>query len=379
MVQRHFWLSKMEAAWKRRSVLWLSGVRRAGKTILSQSLPDTEYFDCELPRVRRMLDDPEEFLQGIRRKTIVLDEIHRLENPSEVLKIAADHFPRMKVLATGSSTLGASAKFRDSLAGRKEELWLTPMMTADLRDFARADIDHRLLYGGLPPFFLSESLREREFQEWMDAYWAKDIQELFRLERRQSFQRFTELLMAQSGGIFEATTFARPCEVSRTTIANYLAVLEATFVVHVLRPYSSHRATEIVSAPKVYGFDTGFVCYHRGWHTLRRDDMGLLWEHYVLNEMHAHLQSRDIRYWRDKRGHEVDFVLARRKNPPLAIECKWSASELDPTNLQAFRRSYARGENFVVAHDVDRSFSRSYGGLSVKFLSLSALVSELAG
>jgi hypothetical protein len=379
MVQRHFWLSKMEAAWKRRSVLWLSGVRRAGKTILSQSLPDTEYFDCELPRVRRMLDDPEEFLQGIRRKTIVLDEIHRLENPSEVLKIAADHFPRMKVLATGSSTLGASAKFRDSLAGRKEELWLTPMMTADLRDFARADIDHRLLYGGLPPFFLSESLREREFQEWMDAYWAKDIQELFRLERRQSFQRFTELLMAQSGGIFEATTFARPCEVSRTTIANYLAVLEATFVVHVLRPYSSHRATEIVSAPKVYGFDTGFVCYHRGWHTLRRDDMGLLWEHYVLNEMHAHLQSRDIRYWRDKRGHEVDFVLARRKNPPLAIECKWSASELDPTNLQAFRRSYARGENFVVAHDVDRSFSQSYGDLSVKFLSLSALVSELAG
>ena len=102
-------------------------------------------------------------------------------------------------------------------------------------------------------------------------------------------------------------------------------------------------------------------------------------EHYVLNEMHAHLQSRDIRYWRDKRGHEVDFVLARRKNLPLAIECKWSASEFDPTNLQAFRRSYAGGENFVVAHDVDRSFSRSYGGLSVKFLSLSALVSEVAG
>jgi hypothetical protein len=95
--------------------------------------------------------------------------------------------------------------------------------------------------------------------------------------------------------------------------------------------------------------------------------------------MHAHLQSRDIRYWRDKRGHEVDFVLARRKNPPLAIECKWSASEFDPTNLQAFRRSYTHGENFVVAHDVDRSFSRSYGGLSAKFLNLSALVSEVAG
>ena len=60
----------------------------------------------------------------------------------------------------------------------------------------------------------------------MDAYWAKDIQELFRLERRASFQRFVELLMAQSCGIFEATRFAAPCEVSRTTITNYLAVLE---------------------------------------------------------------------------------------------------------------------------------------------------------
>jgi predicted AAA+ superfamily ATPase len=90
----------------------------------------------------------------------------------------------------------------------------------------------------------------------MDAYWAKDIQELFRLERRDSFQRFTELVMAQSGGIFDATRFAGPCEVSRPTITNYLCVLEATFVAHVIRPFSTRRPTEIVAAPKVYGFDT---------------------------------------------------------------------------------------------------------------------------
>lgn len=62
---------------------------------------------------------------------------------------------------------------------------------------------------------------------------------LFRLERRQSFQRFAELLFVQGGGMFEATRFARDCEVSRTTISNYLAVLEATFVAHVLRPFSA--------------------------------------------------------------------------------------------------------------------------------------------
>ncbi|MBI1993608.1 MAG: DUF4143 domain-containing protein [Deltaproteobacteria bacterium] len=211
----------------------------------------------------------------------------------------------------------------------------------------------------------------------MDAYWAKDIQELFRLERRHSFQKFVELLMAQSGGIFEATRFARSCEVSRATISNYLAALEATFVVHVIRPYSSHRPTEIISAPKVYGFDTGFVCYHRGWHQLRRDDLGLLWEHFVLNEMHAHLQSREIRYWRDKRGREVDFILAHRRQGVVAVECKWSAGEFDPANLLAFRKCYPQGNNLVVAEDVERSFARSYGDLSVRFVNISEFIADL--
>lgn len=376
MVSRQFWLSKIEESWKQRSVLWLSGVRRVGKTYLCQTLSEIQYFDCELPRVRRMLDDPQAFLEDVKKGRIVLDEIHRLENPSAILKIAADHYPNIRILATGSSTLGASAKFRDTLAGRKTEVWLTPMIRADLEDFGREEMRHRFLHGGLPPFFLAEELPERDFQEWMDAYWAKDIQELFRLERRRSFQRFAELLMAQSGGIFEATRFARPCEVSRTTVSNYLAVLEATFVVHVIRPFSSHRPTEIVSAPKVYGFDTGFVCYHRGWSELRYEDMGLLWEHFVLNEIMAHLQSREVRYWRDKRGHEVDFVLVRRREgPPLAIECKWSAEAFAPRPLLAFRKQYPQGENFVVAHDVDRAFTQTYDGVEVRFVSLGELMS----
>jgi hypothetical protein len=352
-------------------------VRRAGKTYLCRSLPDVEYLDCELPRVRRMMDDPQAFLDGLRGRRLVLDEVHRLGNPSELLKIAADNYPDTLVLATGSSTLGASAKFADTLAGRKAELWLTPMTLADLSDFGNTDLRHRLLRGGLPPFFMAEEPPERDFQEWMDAYWAKDIQELFRLERRYSFQRFAELLMAQSGGIFEATRFAAPCEVSRSTITNYLSVLEATFVAHVVRPFSTHRPTEIVAAPKVYAFDTGFVCYHRGWYDLRRDDLGILWEHVVLNEMHAHLQSRRIGYWRDKRGHEVDFILADRRTDPVAIECKWSAADFDPVNLLAFRRLHPAGPNYVVASDVSQSYTRKYDEVTVQFLSAHALHEHL--
>ncbi len=378
MVKREFWLSLIERSWQEKPVIWLAGVRRVGKTCLCRSLPRVEYFDCELPRVRRMMDDPQGFLDGLGRKRIILDEVHRLSHPSELLKIAADHYPHLRLLATGSSTLGASTKFRDTLAGRKRDFWLTPMCGQDLQDFKRTDLRHRFLHGGLPPFFLAARLPERDFQEWLDAYWAKDIQELFRLERRSSFQKFIELLLAQSGGIFEATKFAAPCEVSRTTITNYLKVLEATFVAHVIRPFSTHRPTEIVSAPRVYAFDTGFFCYYRGWHEIRHDDLGILWEHFVLNEVMAATQSRETHYWRDKRGHEVDFVWVRRGRHPLAVECKWSADEFDAAGIKAFRQQYPQGENVVVAQDVDRTYVRNYGDLKVHFNNLPSLVERIA-
>jgi predicted AAA+ superfamily ATPase len=386
-VERHFWIDLIEHEWRERSVVWLAGVRRVGKTCLSQSLPNIEYFDCELPRARRMMEDVEGFLESMNGRRIVLDEIHRLRRPSELLKVAADHYPKIQVLATGSSTLGASRKFKDTLAGRKRDIWLTPLCSADLNDFRNPNLGHRLLRGGLPPFFMAKELPERDFQEWIDAYWAKDIQELFRVEKRSSFQRFAELIMMQSGGIFEAKSFAAPCEVSRQTITNYLKVLETTFTVHVIRPFSARRPNEIVAAPKTYAFDTGFICYYRGWNGLSAENRGALWEHYVLNEMMARMQSRRINYWRDKRGHEVDFIVAGRGAQladrggrqgsegakPVAIECKWSAEEFDGGGLIAFRRQYPMGENYVVAQDVVRSYVRSYGGIKVRFIGLSSL------
>lgn len=351
-----------------------------GKTYLCRALDDVEYFDCELPRTRRQMEDPEGFLGQRRGRRIALDEVHRLRDPTQLLKIAADHFPETPLIATGSSTLEATARFGDTLAGRKETVWLTPMLTGDLVDFGRDDLSFRFLRGGLPPFFLADRLPEHDFQEWLDAYWARDVQELFRLERRWSFQRFVELLLAQSGGMFEATRFAAQCEVSRQTIVNYLAVLEATFVAHVVRPFSSRRSTEIVAAPKVYGFDTGFACFQRGWESLRPEDLGYLWEHFVLNEIQGRLQRRSLHYWRNKRGAEVDFVLPRRgEQGPVAVECKWQADSFEPDGLAAFRRAYPTGESFVVSSDVDRPFTRTYDGFSVSFVSLAELVRRLPG
>ncbi len=71
VVHRRFWRQRVEEAWRRRSVVCLVGARRSGKTFLCRSLPGIEYLDCELPRVRRRLEDPESFLRGMRRRRIV--------------------------------------------------------------------------------------------------------------------------------------------------------------------------------------------------------------------------------------------------------------------------------------------------------------------
>jgi len=377
MRPRTYWQDLVEQSWRRKSVVWLHGVRRVGKTVLCQSLDQVEYLDCDLPRVRRLLADPEAFLESARDRRVILDEVQRLPSPSELLKIAADHYPDTRIIATGSSTLQASAKFRDTLTGRRAELWLTPMMTTDLADFGETDLPHRLQWGGLPGFFLSPELPERDYEEWMDSYWARDIQELFRLERRWGFQRLLELLLTQSGGVFEATRFAGPCEISRPTVTSYLGVLEATSVVHVIRPFSTHRPKEIIAAPKVYGFDTGFVCHHRGWTELRPEDLGDLWEHYVLNEIPARTQGQAVHYWRNKTGHEVDFVLPKRGGPPVAIECKWSASGFDARNLRVFRHQYPEGENWLVAEDVDRPYERTIDDMRVEFMGIGDLADRL--
>ncbi len=96
IMDRSYWKNKALTHLQARSVLWLSGVRRVGKTTLVKSLGGVNYFDCELPSVRAQLENPERFLKKMNSTTVVLDEVHRLLNPSEVLKIAADHFQRRK-------------------------------------------------------------------------------------------------------------------------------------------------------------------------------------------------------------------------------------------------------------------------------------------
>ena len=378
MVERPFWLARIRQAWVRAPIAWVSGVRRVGKTTLARSLPGARYLNCDLPSTAQLLHEPEPFLESVRQPVLILDEVHQLPDPSRVLKIAADGFAHLKVLATGSSTLAATQKFRDALTGRKREVLLLPVLAEELTAFGVTDVAHRLLRGGLPQALLSAQPDPEFYAEWMDSFFARDIQELFRVEKRRGFLLLLETLLRQSGGLIEGTSLARASGLSRPTTLNYLNVLEVTHAIALLRPYHGGGRRELLQQPKVYGFDTGFVAHARGWDHLRPEDCGLLWEHLVLDTLRSLSPPPRIHFWRDKQQREVDFVLPRARGACDAIECKWRAAAFDPKSLAIFRAHYPSGRNFVVTPDTREPYRRTAADLSLQFASLTDLRRLLA-
>jgi hypothetical protein len=190
-------------------LVWLAGVRRVGKTVLAKELGDAEFLNCDLPAEAARLGDPETFFRSLARPLVILDEVHQLPDPSRVLKIATDAFPGLKVLATGSSTLAATRKFRDTLTGLKRSVILEPVLAEELPAFGIKDLQVRLLQGGLPPALLSATPDWEFYAEWLDSYFARDVQELFRVEKRHAFLLLVELILRQSGGLTEITSLAK--------------------------------------------------------------------------------------------------------------------------------------------------------------------------
>jgi len=358
MIERSLWLDSILQAWRHRSIVWLSGVRRVGKTTLTRMLSDALYFNCDLPSVQRALEEPELFLDSqVVGNTLIFDEVHQLRNPSQLLKIAADEYPQLKILATGSSTLAATRKFRDSLTGRKQAIHLCPILWDECAEpFGIYDLDHRLLHGGLPEPLLATRKDPEFFSEWIDSFYARDILELFGIRNRQGFLALFRLLLRQSGGQLDYSQLANLSELSRPTVKNHIEAMQIAHAVHLLRPFHGGGKREIVRRPKCYAFDTGFVSFEKGWNSIRDDDRGLLWEHLVLDTLRFHFRDETIFYWQDKSQREIDFVIRGERDQVDIVECKINPDKLNTAPIQAFRNLYPKGENMIVSPMVKKPY-----------------------
>ena len=328
-------------------------------------VPGVRYLNCDLPSVQRALEDPELYFDGLDATAVVaFDEVHRLPDPSRLLKIAADEYPGVRVLATGSSTLAATGKFRDSLAGRKFEVRLLPVPWEECKDaFGITDLDRRLLHGGLPDALLAAMPDPDLYVEWIDSFYARDILELFNIRSRQGFLTLLRLLLRRSGGQVDYTALASLSELGRPTVKAHIEAMVAAHVVHLLKPFHGGSKQEIVSRPKCYAFDTGFVAFERGWEQIRDDDRGILWEHLVLDALLMRFRDDDVLYWQDKSRREVDFVVRRAGGRVDAMECKINPDRLNPAPVEVFRRIYPNGTNYVVTPLERPAYRIRRGGL----------------
>ena len=365
-ISRPYWISRIENTWKTHPIAWLTGVRRVGKTTLAKAIPNATYLNCDLPSVQEELKDPETFFKNLSTPIVIFDEIHQLRDPSQTLKIGADQFGgSIRILATGSSTLGASSKFRDTLTGRKRSIHLVPVMPEECAAFGVRDIRDRMLKGGLPGALLATEPDPEFFLEWLDSFYSRDVQEIFHVEKRQPFIQLLEVLLRQNAGLAEILDLAKISGVSRPTVVRYLEILEATQAITVLRPYRGGGGQELIAQPKIYGFDTGFVAFARGWTSLRPDDCGHLLENLVLESLLSIPALRSIHYWRTKQKQEIDFVIPVRHGWVDAIECKWNGNRFDSSALKRFRTDYPGGRNYLVCSNPHLVQQKAWGTLKV--------------
>ena len=379
MFYRPLWVDQIMHAWSMRPIVWLSGVRRVGKTTLANMINQdgTVYRNCDLPSVNRELNDPEFFFESLgEANCVILDEVHQLADPSRLLKIAADEYHQKKILATGSSTLAATKKFRDSLTGRKYAIHLCPVLWEECESsFGITNLDHRLLRGGLPEALLTDKIQHEFYVEWFDSYYARDIAELFQLRNRVAFLKLFHLLLHQSGGQLDYSRLAKKTELSRPTVKSYIEALNISHAITMVAPYHAGGRREILQRPKCYAFDTGFVCWERGWESIRDADRGILWEHLVLDTLRFRFATDRVFYWRDKSDREIDFVVPRSDQAVDVFECKMNPDNLKLDSIRAFRSNYPKGNNYVVSPFVTDPYRMSQSEFTIEVMSLRDLSS----
>jgi predicted AAA+ superfamily ATPase len=343
-------------------------------------LPNTLYLNCDLPSTLRRIEDPELFFRGLGKDTtVIFDEVHRLPDPSLPLKIAADAFPHLRILATGSSTLAGTRKFSDTLTGRKTTLHLLPVLWTECQDaFNLRDLDRRLLHGGLPEPMLADAKDDSFFAEWLDSFYARDIQELFGIRQRTGFLNLLRLMLQQSGGLADYSALSRECDISRPTVKAHLEAMAVACALFPVPPFHGGGRGEIVRRPRVYAFDTGLVTFARGWERIRDEDRGILWEHLVLDVLRTSTGGRNLHYWRDRSGREVDFVVSGMKGEAHAIECKINPDRMDAESLRIFRAAYPQGRNHVICPAVEEAYDRPMGNLVVRVGGCHTLLQEFS-
>jgi uncharacterized protein len=340
----------------------LTGPRRSGKTtLLRQLFPKIHYVLLEDPDIQgRIRSDPRTFLEELR-PPILFDEIQNAPELLSYVRSLIDTAPsRMgQWLFTGSQEAPLMQGMTESMAGRAAILQLLPFSVTETSKV-------NMLHGGFPEVVVRPKSRALWFASYLQTYLERDVRSITNVRDLVTFRRFIALLASRHGQILNKTDLAAPLGVSVPTISEWLHVLEITSQIIIVPPYFENLGKRIVKTPKVYWGDSGLACYLLGITSdaeLQRSPfLGQLYEGFVAAEI---LKSqvnqggrKELYYFRDHQGLEVDFLLPRPNAGLWLIECK-AGKTVRPAMaapLLALRRTMEkRSTRLIVVYGKSRS------------------------
>jgi len=312
----------LEAA-QRYPVVTLTGPRQSGKTTLCRmTFADKPWVNLEDPDVRLFATrDPRAFLETYRDGAI-LDEIQRApELPSYLQGLVDLDARRGRFILTGSQNLTLLQSTSQSLAGRTAVLHLLPLSHAEQTPAEGAPIDlwSAVFRGGYPAIATRGIPPERWLADYVATYLERDARQLLNVVHLEQFQTFIALAAGHTGQLVNLSQLGAACGVTHNTARAWLSVLQASFIVHEVRPYFANIPKRLNKTPKLHFWDTGLACYLLGirdaaqlaTHPLR----GALFETWVVSEVMKAIIHRGERprvyFYRDRRGLEVDLVVER--------------------------------------------------------------------
>ncbi len=305
----------------------LIGPRQVGKTTLINKLLGKYAGQClsvngDDPTAIRLFTDvnTEQLRALISTNNIVfIDEAQRIPNIGLTAKLIVDNFPGVQLILSGSSAFDLNQKMQEPLTGRKWTYNLWPISWTEYEAAegmlkAEQNLENRLVFGFYPDVLNHPQRQQDVLQEIAESYLYKDILTLGNIKKPPLIQKLLQALAFQVGNEVSFKEVGDLIGADSKTVASYVELLEKTFVVFTLSPFSRNLRNEIKANRKIYFYDNGMRnAVIRNYQPLvLRQDVGALWENFLISERiktnsYARIAERHY-FWRTKQQQEVDYV-----------------------------------------------------------------------
>jgi len=313
------------------SVISVTGPRQSGKsTLLKHLFPGFTKYSLKDVHIRDFaINDPVAFLHQTE-EGMFIDEVQKVPELMEYIQGIVDDNPDRKFLLSGSSNFELLNNLCESLPGRSGLFELMPMSLEEASESILAkDTDNVLFDGFYPAVIAGKNTGRYFYPSYVKTYLEKDVRDLLNIKDQLLFLKFMKLCAARVGSLFNASELGAELGVDGKTIAHWLSVLQASYLVVLLPPYYENINKRLVKTPKLYFVDPGLACYLLDIESpkqLARDKMrGAIFENMVMMEClkHRYNQGRDggVFFYRDSNQKEVD-VLVKQEGEITAIEVK---------------------------------------------------------